>query len=176
MEIKKIENYDKYFICDNGDVISEKAKTKKILSKNKTNGNGYIVCSLLKNGKYKNHYVHRMVAKAFIPNPENKPTVNHIDGNKKNNNVDNLEWNTYSENSTHAINVLGNIRNTKPMREAAYLSIIKEITLTNGEEIITAKSGTEMAKKLGVSVSGVSMVRRGINKTIKGYELYNKNK
>jgi len=48
-------------------------------------------------------YVHRLVAEAFIPNPENKRTINHIDGDKWNNHVDNLEWNTYSENMRHAV-------------------------------------------------------------------------
>lgn len=55
----------------------------------------------------KNHskcqYVHILVAQNFIPNPLNKPTVNHKDGNKHNNRVDNLEWNTYSENNQHSI-------------------------------------------------------------------------
>lgn len=64
---------------------------------------GYLVVAINKNGKRKSYSVHRLVAQAFIPNPENKRTVNHKDGNKKNNRVSNLEWNTDSENVNHAI-------------------------------------------------------------------------
>jgi len=58
--------------------------------------------------------IHRLVAMAFIQNPENKPCVNHIDGNKINNHVSNLEWCTYSENEKHSYRVLGK-RNYTPM-------------------------------------------------------------
>jgi len=58
---------------------------------------------LNKNGKKYMRYIHRMVAIAFISNPKNKKQVNHIDGNKCNNNVSNLEWNTPSENMQHSI-------------------------------------------------------------------------
>ncbi|MBQ6004894.1 MAG: NUMOD4 motif-containing HNH endonuclease [Selenomonadaceae bacterium] len=63
---------------------------------------GYLRVTLYKDGKTKSYYVHVLVAKAFIPNPENKPCVNHRDGNKQNNAIDNLEWVTQSENARHA--------------------------------------------------------------------------
>lgn len=71
------------------------------------NQHGYYQIVLYKNGKKKNELVHRLVAQAFIPNPENKPTVNHIDGNRLNDNLNNLEWATCKEQQDHAINVLG---------------------------------------------------------------------
>lgn len=63
---------------------------------------GYIKTNLYKMGEHKQVYVHRLVAEAFIPNPENKPSVNHINGVKSDNKVCNLEWVTVSENTKHA--------------------------------------------------------------------------
>lgn len=65
--------------------------------------NGYLYITPKVNGKNKNLKVHRLVAELFIPNPDNKPCVNHIDGDKQNNCVDNLEWCTHSENMKHAV-------------------------------------------------------------------------
>lgn len=73
--------------------------------------NGYMIVGLSKNGKVSAKYIHRLVAMAYIDNPLNKPTVNHKDGNKKNNNIDNLEWTTYLENNIHSIKILN--RDTK---------------------------------------------------------------
>ena len=68
---------------------------------------GYRKVTLRKDGRSSNVMIHRAVALAFIPNPENKTEVNHIDGDKLNNRVDNLEWCTKSENAIHASRVLG---------------------------------------------------------------------
>jgi hypothetical protein len=66
------------------------------------NTSGYKSISLCKNGIGKSYQLHRLVAIAFIPNPNNKPQVNHIDGNKQNNNINNLEWVSAKENSQHS--------------------------------------------------------------------------
>lgn len=66
-------------------------------------GKGYLLVGVNISGNRKNVYVHRAVALAFIPNPENKPQVNHIDGNKANNHYKNLEWSTCKENIHHAV-------------------------------------------------------------------------
>ena len=65
--------------------------------------NGYLIVGLSLHNRIKNKYVHRLVAEAFIPNTENKDTVNHIDLDRTNNNVSNLEWASYKENNAHAI-------------------------------------------------------------------------
>jgi hypothetical protein len=64
---------------------------------------GYLRITVTNEGLRKSYFVHRLVALAFIPNSENKPTVNHIDGIKTNNNVSNLEWATHKEQKIHAI-------------------------------------------------------------------------
>lgn len=71
-----------------------------------TKSNGYMFVGLSKDNKVSSKHIHRLVAEAFIPNPFNKPTVNHKDGNKSNNTVENLEWVTYLENNMHSIKVL----------------------------------------------------------------------
>lgn len=85
----------------------------KILALNKTY-RGYYIVHLFRGGKKIHPLVHRLVAQAFIPNPENKPQINHIDGNPRNNQVKNLEWATESENMRHACYVLK--KNIRPVK------------------------------------------------------------
>lgn len=84
-----------------GRVRSNKFKKTKIL-KPGDNGTGYKYVALRINNKYSNKIIHRLVAEAFIPNLFNKTEVNHIDSNRENNKVDNLEWTTPKENMLHA--------------------------------------------------------------------------
>ena len=96
---KKIKDFENYCIYDNGDVIN--LNTNKIL-KGSIGENGYKYYRLSKNNNKKMFYAHRLVAEHFIDNPYSLPVINHKDGNKLNNNVDNLEWVSHSENSEHA--------------------------------------------------------------------------
>lgn len=99
---KDVKDYEGlYQISNKGRVKSLRWAGGKVL-KFGNSGFGYFFVNLSKNNKCRNFFVHTLVARAFIPNPENKPEVNHIDGNKKNNCVENLEWVTESENHLHA--------------------------------------------------------------------------
>ena len=94
-----------YQISNYGRLKSLKWRKGRLL-KLSPNKHGYVEKQLYKNNEYINKKVHRLVAEAFIPNPNNLPEVNHKDGNKENNHVSNLEWCTSKENIWHRYNVL----------------------------------------------------------------------
>lgn len=81
---------------------TKKTKPEHIMKYRLAKGTGYCLLKLTKDGMEKHVYVHRLVAEAFLPNPNNLPEVNHIDGNKENNCVENLEWVTAKGNILHA--------------------------------------------------------------------------
>ncbi|QIW89796.1 HNH endonuclease [Bacillus phage Izhevsk] len=110
------------------------------------NGKGYFQVNLKVNGKQTNKYVHRLVAEAFIPNTENKPEVNHKDGNKGNNNIDNLEWSTRIENVEHQFS-----NGLNPNAGGT-----KRVSVFDGENITIYNSQIELSLALGKSKSWCS--------------------
>lgn len=100
--MKDIKGYEGlYAVTSCGKVWSY--KYKKFL-KPKNNGRGYLFVTLCKDGKIKNHKIHRLVAEAYIPNPDNLPQVDHIDNDKTHNYVNNLQWITNRDNNRKSKN------------------------------------------------------------------------
>lgn len=97
-----IEANSDYMISDHGRILSFKGKSKLIISSTITS-KGYEYVAIRQKGIYVGYSVHRLVATAFIPNPKRLPQVNHLDGNKLNNHVANLEWCDAYDNIMHAI-------------------------------------------------------------------------
>lgn len=142
-DIKGYENY--YQISNKGRVRSLDRKVKHSdnsfqvikgqIMKQQTNIDGYLTVGLHKNNKISGFRVHRLIAKAFIPNEDNKLEINHKNGIKDDNRISNLEWATSTENNRHRIDVLG----YRPVNSIP----IRCISLD-----IEAKSFTQMQKKL----------------------------
>jgi len=105
----RIRSLDRIVVTSTGVKINVSGK---IISQ-QTNRGGYLQCKIKVDGRQKTICTHRLIAKAFIPNPENKREVNHIDGDKTNNNVDNLEWCTPSENIKHSYDIGIRVQNFK---------------------------------------------------------------
>lgn len=109
---KEVDNFEKQYLISNTGKLkglpTKNIKSERLIKPDvsRTGYNSNHLFKLEEKNVYKkkNVYIHRLVAIAFIPNPENKPCVNHINGIKTDNRVENLEWATFSENSQHAVN------------------------------------------------------------------------
>lgn len=152
----KEENFEHYLIYDDGRVYN--TRTNKFISGDE-NSCGYSRVMLYSNNIKKRFFRHRLVAKYFIPNPENKLFVNHKDGNKHNNSVHNLEWCTQSENEKHKFAVL-NAKKTNKKVKVIYPNLREEIFESFKDAYI----------KLGIKQQTFSRyVKNGI-----GYKKFNK--
>ena len=120
---------------------------------------GYMHVCLSKDGKPSTKRVHRLVAEAFIANPMDKPVVNHIDGDKTNNAVSNLEWATNSENELHSFRVLGKKPNRpwkgKPRKFARRLSYADATAIIDSK-----RPSRELAAEFGVSKTTILNIRK----------------
>jgi len=153
-----------YFFSNYGE-IKKKLKNGRwrYLSNSHTDRYGYPNTTIVVDGKNKTVSFHRVVAELFIPNPENKPQVNHINGDKTNNRVSNLEWATPQENMEHCFKKLHNkvtkpvIRVSKDLKEFKWYASLADAARANG------------ADRKNISRAAETFYSGGEMKTIKGY-------
>ena len=151
---KRIKGFSGYKISNYGRIKGPVKMLKHCIDKT----TGYYVVRLSKRGKSYKRYVHRLKAQHFIPNPKNKRTVNHKNGVKSDNRLNNLEWNTYSENIQHAYD--NNLRDKGEKHPWAKvtkrkLKVIK-LFLKRGD--FTQK---RIAELFGVSPATVTLIKQG---------------
>lgn len=156
-EWKAIKGYEGlYFISSKGKLRNNKGHILRAAD----NGNGYLRYNL-RDGKggAKTHYLHRLIAEAFIDNPNNLPEVNHKDEDKKNNAIENLEWCTGKYNKTYGTRI----------KRSAFAKR-RHIIGTNMEDgHVIHLHGVVDAKKYGLNKSAVSNCLQGITKSSGGY-------
>ena len=191
MEQVDIKNFEDYQITDDGRVWSKKRnKWLKPIHYKKT---GYFHVNLCKDGVHYTKRIHRLVAETFIPNPDNKPCIDHINTVKTDNRVENLRWCTHKENTNNPItrvkmeNVWKDYERNKKIsskkrseqfkiknkeRQINRQDLSKKvIQCTLDGEIVGVYSSTMEAERVnGFCHSGISKVCKGVSKTYKGFK------
>lgn len=182
---KPVAGYeDRYEVSDGGNVRSlnyhmtgTPRKLRPISA-----GKGYLMVGLCRDRTMKWAKIHRLVAEAFIPNPERKPQVNHINGDKADNRAENLEWATESENMVHAYKnglkkgspewgrTLGTIhgKEARAKQTENCKRAVIAIDIKSGEEA-NFESAAEAERILGINHSSISKICAGRRKSAKGY-------
>lgn len=147
MDKKPILNFPNYFIHSDGTIENIKGK----IIKPQLNHNGYWVIHLHR-GKYRKVCpLHRIIAIHFIPNPENKPAINHINGITTDNRVENLEWCTLSENSLHAYRT--GLRRVTQDEISRMKRVGKEYAKINGDNLRRIQSKPVLLKNKDIEIS-----------------------
>lgn len=165
-----------YTINKDGSIIGKWGKPLK--ANVRPNGYYYFTITLGKEYgfKVKNISVHRLLAMKFIPNPLNKPFVNHIDGNKLNNKLENLEWVTRSENDKHAYRIGLRKGSMAGKTGALHHNSRAVIQLKDGKYIAEFGSISEAARETNICYASITDVLAGKYKNGGGYEWQYKNR
>lgn len=140
-----------YEVSNMGHVRNKKGQ----ILKTQVNRDGYAKIGFYVDGTKSYHVVHRLVAKAFIPNPEGKPQINHLDANRLNNRADNLEWCTHGENMHHAF-VLGNKDQKGSKNNGA--KITEGVVLAIRQKVAEGKLQKDIAAEYGLSKANVCLI------------------
>jgi hypothetical protein len=154
----KIEGYKNYSVTRQGEVVNTNSDH---MMKKQINNCGYYRVELSRSGSQKRYFVHRLVATAYIPNKENLPQVNHINGDKLDNNVSNLEWCTASQNHKHSYKHL-NRPVTKLFNESNGATKIKKEDIPKLIERKKTTTYRALALELGVHPKYLSPLLRGV--------------
>jgi hypothetical protein len=161
-------DYNMYEVSTFGNIRNK--KTGKILKQSKSEG-GYMSVGLMRNDETrKTPSVHRLVAITFIENPENKPQVNHLDKNRSNNNVNNLEWCTSRENNIHKSNTLTQTTNQNIKVWRIDVNTNEKLQLYNSIEEASTWICNNNSSELLSARAGISCAIRGIYKTCCGFK------
>lgn len=163
---KRIEGFDGYEVSDLGRVKSLQRRNKRFdqFLKGIPDRDGYYRVCLRKESKSYRRCIHRLVASAFIPNPNNKKQVNHKFGIVTDNRASQLEWVTHSENNQHAYDVLGRVGAWTGKRGGAHHRSKSVVCLNTG---VIYGSTLEAERELGLRGKSVSEVCLGNRKTTK---------
>ena len=154
-EWKVIDGYDDYYVSNLGRIKSLKGKNPRILKQN-FNAHGYLQVSLSKNNIRKTYRVNRLVANAFISNPNNLPQVNHINCDKTDNRVENLEWCSISHNTKHAFDNDLCVKGEK--HHKSKLKIEDVIFIKNSN-----LSQRKLALMFGVTKTAIFNIKKGLS-------------
>jgi hypothetical protein len=174
---KPIVNFEGLYIVSNiGDVVSlgnNKFNKKRVLTKFKDQY-GYLLVSIYKEKITYRKRVHRLVAESFIENPQKKPTVNHKNGIKDDNRLENLEWATKKEQTIHSYTILHRLNGMLGKRGKLHWrsKVIIQATL-DGKELNRFESSYDVERKTGFNAASVRDVCRGKGKTAYGFVWYN---